>query len=92
MVYGLVHPINTFDSNAIQVIILVCSRGKSVLFPVVIMLQMNHYVAFIKNFWYTPGIMNKLKFLFCGPGWRPGTKRLGNPEDIPKVKLRFFHL
>lgn len=65
VVYGLVHPINTFDSNGIQ---------------------LNHYVTFCQNFWRTSGLLNKIKFIFCGPGWRPGTPRLGNHEEIPAIE------
>ncbi|KAK4299318.1 hypothetical protein Pmani_028394 [Petrolisthes manimaculis] len=30
-----------------------------------------------------PTFGDKLKAIFYGPGWAPGTPRLGNPEDIP---------
>ncbi|XP_039274198.2 alkylglycerol monooxygenase-like [Styela clava] len=64
VVYGLVHPIDTFDSNAIQV---------------------SHYMSFWKRLQQHETIGNKLRFIFCGPGWSPGTPRLGNPEDLPKI-------
>lgn len=31
------------------------------------------------------GLVNKLKALFYGPGWFPGTPRLGNYEDLPET-------
>ena len=35
--------------------------------------------------WAVKGIANKLKAVFFGPGWFPGTPRLGNLEDLPEV-------
>ncbi|KAK3880621.1 hypothetical protein Pcinc_014895 [Petrolisthes cinctipes] len=35
-----------------------------------------------------PTFGDKLKALFYGPGWAPGTPRLGNPEDIPDMRGR----
>lgn len=34
---------------------------------------------------------NKMSVLFKGPGWMPGTPRLGNPEDIPDVSFVFIY-
>lgn len=28
---------------------------------------------------------DKLGVVFCGPGWRPGLPRLGNPAELPKI-------
>lgn len=28
---------------------------------------------------------HKLGVLFCGPGWRPGLPRLGNPKELPAI-------
>lgn len=39
--------------------------------------------------WATPGLFNKLRCLFYGPGWFPGTPRLGNYEDLPEVSSSF---
>jgi len=33
------------------------------------------------------GFVNKLKALFFGPGWFPGTPRTGNYEDLPEVLI-----
>lgn len=31
------------------------------------------------------GIPNKLKAIFYGPGWFPGTPRLGDNDQLPEV-------
>ncbi|XP_033099679.1 alkylglycerol monooxygenase-like [Anneissia japonica] len=64
VVYGLTHPLNSWNPVWIQV----C-----------------HFTHILKTVWTTPGFGNKLSVIFKGPGWMPGTPRLGNPEDIPKV-------
>ncbi|XP_071941594.1 alkylglycerol monooxygenase-like [Antedon mediterranea] len=64
VVYGLTHPINSWNPVWIQV----C-----------------HLHHIMKTVWTTSGFKNKLSVIFNGPGWMPGTPRLGNPEDIPKV-------
>lgn len=64
VVYGITHPINTFD-------------------PIVI--QTHHLVHIFEKIRNTPGFLNKIYCLIKGPGWTPGTPRLGNIEDIPMV-------
>lgn len=34
---------------------------------------------------------DKVKALFCGPGWFPGTPRTGNLSDIPEVKNYYYY-
>jgi len=31
------------------------------------------------------GLVEKFKAVFYGPGWFPGTPRLGNLDDLPDV-------
>jgi hypothetical protein len=37
------------------------------------------------------GFINKLKAVFFGPGWFPGTPRTGNYEDLPEVSTFLIH-
>ncbi|CAH1775783.1 unnamed protein product, partial [Owenia fusiformis] len=67
VVYGLTHPINTWQTWDIQ-------------------------LGHLKYMWgllcSTPGLSNKLSVIFKGPGWtkeKPNL-RLGDPNDLPKVK------
>lgn len=46
-----------------------------------------NYQYLIKKFWETKTISGKLSVLFKGPGWVPGSPRLGNHEDLPQVCL-----
>ena len=39
------------------------------------------------RFWEEQGIANKLSVFVKGPGWRAGKPRLGDPADIPTVKM-----
>lgn len=47
--------------------------------------QFCHFIYIWKTFWAMEGIGNKLSVLFKGPGWTPGSSRLGNIEDIPDI-------
>ena len=47
--------------------------------------QASHLVYLWGRFWSAQGLRHKLCVLFKGPGWNPGTARLGNPLDIPEV-------
>lgn len=48
-------------------------------------LQLFNYEYVIKRFLKAP-LCEKFSVLFKGPGWMPGTGRLGNHEDLPKVQ------
>ena len=50
-----------------------------------IYLQVFLYVDIFKNAWNTPGIVNKFKAVFYGPGWVKGGPRLGDPTQLPEV-------
>jgi len=63
-VYGLVHPVRSF--NPLKV-------------------QFHPWPVIWRRFVRSDNIRDKLKVLFNGPGWRPGLKRLGNPEDLPRI-------
>lgn len=34
------------------------------------------------------GAVDKFKAVFFGPGWFPGTERLGNLDELPDVRLQ----
>ncbi|XP_048760144.2 alkylglycerol monooxygenase-like [Ostrea edulis] len=73
VVYGLTHPINTFDPNVIQ---------------------FGYLKYMIERFGEMKGWKNKLRVVFCGPGWAPGKPRTGDINDIPVVKAPWpkYHL
>jgi len=48
-------------------------------------LQVFYLGKVFQKAWATPGLFNKLRCLFYGPGWFPGTPRLGNYEDLPET-------
>eukprot|EP00164_Ancoracysta_twista_P002199 GFYU01002906.1.p1 GENE.GFYU01002906.1~~GFYU01002906.1.p1 ORF type:complete len:472 (+),score=115.39 GFYU01002906.1:51-1418(+) len=48
--------------------------------------QFCHYWYMINLTWTMPGLSNKLKVWFYGPGWHPGTPRTGLLEEIPDIK------
>ncbi|XP_013417440.1 alkylglycerol monooxygenase isoform X1 [Lingula anatina] len=65
VVYGLTHPINTFNPIEAQF----------------------GYVKYLwSRLWEFDNLSDKVSSLVKGPGWAPGKPRLGNIEDIPKVK------
>ena len=45
--------------------------------------QFSTYWELLKRFYQTEGFKHKLCVLFMGPGWSPGTPRLGN--GVPEV-------
>jgi alkylglycerol monooxygenase len=49
-------------------------------------LQYHHWLHMWRTAQTLPGWKNKLSVIFKGPGWQPGTPRLGNYEDLPKVE------
>ncbi|OQV16372.1 Alkylglycerol monooxygenase [Hypsibius exemplaris] len=59
-----------------------------------IWVQFNTYISIISRLSTFKSLNHKLKSLYMGPGWRPGTKRLGNPEDIPAIEspIRVFEV
>lgn len=48
-------------------------------------LQMMHFIHICKQVVNIQGFWNKISTIFKGPGWQPGTPRLGDPNDIPDV-------
>jgi len=38
-----------------------------------------------------PGDANKLRAVFWGPGWVPGTPRLGDYQQLPQVSHCSYH-
>ncbi|XP_058270405.1 alkylglycerol monooxygenase isoform X2 [Hemibagrus wyckioides] len=64
VIYGLTHPINTFD---------------------ILSVEFEYYVYLWRQFLSADGITHKLSVIFKGPGWMPGTPRLGDPDDLPEV-------
>lgn len=64
-VYGLVHPIKSF--NPMQV-------------------QFHTWPVIWRRIKRAKSFQDKLGVVFNGPGWRPGLKRLGNPEELPKIE------
>jgi alkylglycerol monooxygenase len=47
--------------------------------------QFHHLKHVLRNIWSTPGLTNKFKVLFYGPGWHVGTPRTGLLEEIPPI-------
>ena len=66
-VYGLVHPVQSFNP---------------------IYLQLHHWATIFRRIRDTPGLVNKIKVPFYGPGWDVGKPRLGHNHEIPEVCLR----
>jgi len=64
VVFGITHPLNTFDQFTVQT---------------------HQFIHIAKSLYSTPGLVNKFKVLFYGPGWAEGKPRLGLESDIPKV-------
>lgn len=46
--------------------------------------QLGHFHGVISDFWEQEGWANKLKRVFYGPGWCPGSERLGDPNQVPE--------
>lgn len=44
--------------------------------------QFHHYSDIVQRLQSTPGLQNKLKVVFYGPGWYPGKPRMGDINDI----------
>ena len=51
-------------------------------------LQLGAYWELLKRFYQANGLRHKLGVLFMGPGWSPGTPRLGN--GVPEVMITNF--
>jgi len=51
-------------------------------------LQTFYLVKVFQKMFSVSGMVNKWKSLFYGPGWMPGTPRLGNYDELPEVKCR----
>lgn len=63
-IYGLVHPVKSFDP---------------------IKVQFHTWPIIWRRIKHSCGLKNKLKVIFYGPGWHPGTPRLGDVSQIPKI-------
>lgn len=50
-------------------------------------IQVCQFTHIWKTFWETSGLKDKLSVIFKGPGWTPGNPRLGDPTDIPEIKI-----
>ncbi|CAL4150937.1 unnamed protein product, partial [Meganyctiphanes norvegica] len=53
--------------------------------------QVHPFVELVEKFRSMDNFGDKVRALFYGPGWFPGTPRLGNPEDVPDVRGRAKH-
>ena len=51
--------------------------------------QLGAYWELLKRFYQTKGFKHKLCVLFMGPGWSPGTPRLGS--GVPEVHANIAH-
>lgn len=49
-------------------------------------LQVFNYQYVLSKFWNAKSLNEKFSVLFKGPGWIPGTGRLGNHEDLPSIQ------
>jgi len=50
--------------------------------------QLGHYIHIFTSYALYDSVVDKLSVIFCGPGWMPGTGRLGDPvpeELCPRV-------
>ncbi|KAK3829135.1 MAG: fatty acid hydroxylase superfamily-domain-containing protein [Benniella sp.] len=50
-------------------------------------IQLGHFKHIWNMLWITPGIGNKFKVVFYGPGWHPGVPRTGLLSEIPDIDL-----
>lgn len=48
-------------------------------------IQFHHMRHVLGTCWSTPGLVNKFKVLFYGPGWHDDTPRMGLLEEIPLI-------
>ena len=51
--------------------------------------QFFYVIHVVKRVWAHKGITEKLRFLFCSPGWTPGYGRMGFRFTEPYPKVRF---
>jgi alkylglycerol monooxygenase len=51
-------------------------------------IQTHQFQSIFQRVCSTPGFLNKLKVMFYGPGWEPGTQRLGDPQKIPHIDTK----
>ncbi|KAG0222647.1 fatty acid hydroxylase superfamily-domain-containing protein [Mortierella sp. GBAus27b] len=51
-------------------------------------IQLGHFKHIWNMLLITPGIANKFKVVFYGPGWHPGVPRTGLLSEIPDVDLK----
>jgi alkylglycerol monooxygenase len=48
-------------------------------------IQFHHLRHVLTTCWATPGLVNRFKVLFYGPGWHEGTPRTGLLKEIPVI-------
>ncbi|KAF9433973.1 hypothetical protein BGZ76_008738 [Entomortierella beljakovae] len=53
-----------------------------------VQIQLGHFKHIWNMLLTTPGFTNKLKVVFYGPGWHPGTPRTGLLSEIPDIDLK----
>ncbi|KAI8596812.1 fatty acid hydroxylase superfamily-domain-containing protein [Dissophora ornata] len=51
-------------------------------------IQFGHFLHIWNMLRITPGLVNKFKVIFYGPGWHPGVPRTGLLSEIPEVDLK----
>lgn len=51
-----------------------------------IYVQVFNYEYLFKRFFSSKSISEAFSVLFKGPGWVPGSGRLGNPQDLPQIE------
>ncbi|KAF9352945.1 hypothetical protein BGX26_009256 [Mortierella sp. AD094] len=51
-------------------------------------IQLGHFRHIWNMLLTTPGVANKFKVVFYGPGWHPGTPRTGLLSEIPDIDLK----
>ncbi|KAG0367843.1 fatty acid hydroxylase superfamily-domain-containing protein [Gamsiella multidivaricata] len=51
-------------------------------------IQLSHFKHIWNMLWITPGLANKFKVVFYGPGWHPGVPRTGLLSEIPDIDLK----
>ncbi|XP_075862513.1 alkylglycerol monooxygenase isoform X1 [Microcebus murinus] len=88
VVYGLTHPINTFEPIKVQeteVFRISTIHPSSHHLPTANLTKFHHLFYIWSTFWATPGFFHKFSVIFKGPGWGPGKPRLGLSEEIPQV-------
>ena len=85
MVYGLIEQVDSFNPLYLQVIIQLLVSQQIAINGSFISSQLFYLGKVYDKFRSVSGFGNKLKAIFYGPGWFPGTPRLGDPDCLPEV-------